>query len=733
MSGVGTFLLSGRIVFSDGHARQRYVLVREGIIERISRSRPPERLVADVREIVTGPQDWVFPGLIDLHTHAAYNILPLWRSSRAPFDHRHVWRRDASYRREIRNVSKALKGRAARSVFSELQAVAGGTVVMEQPRSLDTEEDETALLCRDTGKPQDLGLSVDRRIYSVVDFFRPDKNGRPVLAPGYGGKPGSFERYVEARESLQATLVHLGEGRSGFGTHRGVDPYTKAEVAAFIAHPSMGDVPAVRASRLAIIHGCGINVADSGHLDFLVDRDISVIWSPASNMLLYGDTLDVQPLIASGVTVALGSDWSPSGTKHVWEEAKFARYLLNAVGASVSDADVFKMVTTNPGRVLGLPRLGRIEEGAHADFFMLQSPVESDSALEVFFATTDRHVLATVVRGVPIYGDRAFLQTFGKPLQHLPAVEGRAVENKAVHLPASIEMEDFAASVDELEADLKAMEPKVLRSNLLVDSDVPYQRRFHELRAHVEWFGWNVKRWRREMERQPPPPVGRVVSEPAAVVMRVVPGDVEATSQALLGLERRLGLSGFVVARLPASRPSECPEALVLSAYKNRTRRDRAFETAGGRAANLIVEALLPQEYDEASEGEGVWFAAGESVDWAIGTVRVTVISRETGAAENSLVVGAHTLIRTRITALPGGGALAALVRRDYAVIWECLGAEQSTDDDLETDEGVSVVMHELSRPLDCKAALATHGAPPSITKGTCAQLMFERRDLFPW
>ena len=147
-------------------------------------------------------------------------------------------------------------------------------------------------------------------------------------------------------------------------------------------------------------------------------------------MLLYDDTIDAEALIQRGVNVALGSDWSPSGSKHVWDEAKFARFFLDAIGSKISDADVFKMVTTNPGRCLGLRQLGRIEEGAFADFFILRSPIESDNALEIFFSTTDRDVLATIMDGLPIYGNRNFLGQFGLELQRLPRREGSAVADK---------------------------------------------------------------------------------------------------------------------------------------------------------------------------------------------------------------------------------------------------------------------------------------------------------------
>src|SRR5918996_1251160 len=43
----------------------------------------------------------------------------------------------------------------------------------------------------------------------------------------------------------------------------------------------------------------------------------AVVWSPFSNLWLYGTTTQVPAARDQGVSVCLGSDWGPSGTKHV--------------------------------------------------------------------------------------------------------------------------------------------------------------------------------------------------------------------------------------------------------------------------------------------------------------------------------------------------------------------------------------------------------------------------------
>ena len=49
-----------------------------------------------------------------------------------------------------------------------------------------------------------------------------------------------------------------------------------------------------------------------------------MVWSPLSNLLLYGATARVDAAKRAGVRIGLGSDWSPSGSKNLLGELKVA-------------------------------------------------------------------------------------------------------------------------------------------------------------------------------------------------------------------------------------------------------------------------------------------------------------------------------------------------------------------------------------------------------------------------
>jgi 5-methylthioadenosine/S-adenosylhomocysteine deaminase len=745
-----SLLLRGDIVTPDGIARDRYVLVQDGLITRISRRRPAR--TESVRYLETRRGEWIFPGLINLHTHATYNFLPLWRSPASPFANRFEWRQDPAYKKEVggfaRDFAKRQGMREIISVFGELQAVAGGTAILQEDFALDAEKKMGGLLlCRDTASPEDFGLPPDRQIMSVVDFFQPGPDGAP--------RPLTerIQAYRKARDSgsLVSTIVHLAEGRSGFGSNRGVDPYSRAEFEAFMALPEFQDAQAVRSSPFAIVHGCGVDSRDPAHVAFLRDRNISLIWSPVSNLLLYGDTLDVETFLAAGINVALGSDWAPSGSKHVWDEAKFARSYFQAIGSPVSDALIFEMVTINAARCLGMDHAGRISEGSLADFFILRSPIETDNPHEIFLGTEDKDVLATIIAGEPIYGDRDTLAPFKSDLQPLPTVEGSTVRNKAVRLPPQLAF-DVDAQIGHLEKELKACTPPVWRSNLLVSSDKLYRRRIQRLRAELQDYGWGVRQWRHDGPSATP---GIVPVAPGAVrVWQGYRGSIshdalrDRMGQVLVpgavNLQAPLGLTACLVALLPEDRDSAVPDAIGLHVFESRLVGDRTTRSAAGRAFELLGGALFEPERSAArfpvpftgalAADQPVHLLAG-TADWQVGVTEVFVGSRpEAMTAEAFLAALSQAASALRSAPPPGlDGAIVSAGER-HVIWWQhWLG---------EPDMAAAIVSRLAGLAVPCLDTTArTAKAPPlyweadgvAIAPGEALNLIFQRRAATPW
>jgi len=89
----------------------------------------------------------------------------------------------------------------------------------------------------------------------------------------------------------------------------------------------------------------------------------SIVWSPLSNLLLYGATARIDAARQAGVRIGLGSDWSPSGSKNLLGELKVAwLYSEHLLRGSISARDLVAMGTRDAAGILKWQRaLGSVE------------------------------------------------------------------------------------------------------------------------------------------------------------------------------------------------------------------------------------------------------------------------------------------------------------------------------------------------------------------------------------
>ena len=116
----------------------------------------------------------------------------------------------------------------------------------------------------------------------------------------------------------------------------------KKEDSCFLLHVSEGVTPAGASASIARKHFLALEVAPDEwaindklaciHAAGLLPEDFerlarqggAMVWSPLSNLLLYGSTARVEAARNAGVRIGLGSDWSPSGSKNLLGELKVA-------------------------------------------------------------------------------------------------------------------------------------------------------------------------------------------------------------------------------------------------------------------------------------------------------------------------------------------------------------------------------------------------------------------------
>jgi 5-methylthioadenosine/S-adenosylhomocysteine deaminase len=452
----------------------------------------------------------IFPGLINLHTHTTYNILPIWENGNV-WKNRFQWRHNQGYKQQIgglldyieKNWTEA-SADTAYAIISEIQAVAGGTSLIQETMPLDeSKADGGSFIIRNTGDDADLQIPNLEHVNSVVDFYQPDvtPTGEPDEDTSSWTPTKEKSYYADFVQSVNnqnkpfySTLVHVGEGKSGFVKGSTADPYSQKEIA--LLHQELGtDITApgsLAGSHLGLTHGCGIDVNDAALLDFLSANQVSLIWSPVSNLLLYLDTTDVSKLLARNINVCLGSDWSPSGSKHVLDELRFAKYVNDLLGLGISNSELFAMVTSNPVKALGISGTGAIAEGYDADLWVLRKANAADDALTALLACSDSDIEFVMVNGRVVFGlTTYFTDSLQVDYQGFPLAEGPAVAQRGVSINSTLKF-DLAASLTTIDGLMQKYcttvidEPQLKRTRFLSADDVVYQGNIKALKLQLE-------------------------------------------------------------------------------------------------------------------------------------------------------------------------------------------------------------------------------------------------------
>jgi hypothetical protein len=341
--------------------------------------------------------------------------------------------------------------------------------------------------------------------------------------------------------------------------------------------------------------------------------------------------------------------------------------------------------------------------------------------MEVFFKTADRDVLAVIIGGLPIYGDRDFLGRFDLDLQRLPSVEGHAVENKSVHLPTRLGV-DLEQDVDELEAAFKRQGVK--RSNLLASSDTPYRHRIARLKKYITDYAWSVQRQHRRRRKGLESTAARVPVPPDAV--RVWRGfkkrqsgfEQQAFVRKLTSLfipsvapfQAPLGLTAYVPAIIPPRGPACTPDEIALVFYESQDTYRATFDSIAGRAYGDLHATVFefadssyrstsawPVLFSEEAKPGQPYHLFSSSVDWQRGHVNVVVATRppETNP-EEFLARLADSLGRVQQRHPQGLDGAIFVGTEDYFCYWEHWDSSDPADGERPQPDAASAIPNLL-------------------------------------
>jgi cytosine/adenosine deaminase-related metal-dependent hydrolase len=423
LDGTVVTMNAARDVIEAGH-----VLIRDGRIVAVWHgSKPPASVNIDgVVRPALGAHALIFPGLINLHDHPFFDVLPMWQTPSShvqaalgrptgtePYANRYQWRgASEEAQRLIDNPSTILDGFVLDEIikYGKARMILGGTTTTEGGNSSPAYD---TLLARNVESPNFGRQRIANRVEPIGVMLADD-----VTAVSDAMSAGQ----------LDAWLVHLAEGVRDADRRPGDPTSSRAEFSDLKAKHLLTDAT-------VIIHGTALEASDFAEMaaapaardDGGSDgRGAKLVWSPLSNLLLYGKTTAVYDALAAGVLISLGTDWTPSGSANLLAELKVAdralrddsvlganRFLVPGLAAERAlDQLLVEMVTINPAMTIRWDdQVGSIEPGKVADLLVVDGarrPVElgvPPSPYRALIDATERDVKLVIVRGAAVAGD----------------------------------------------------------------------------------------------------------------------------------------------------------------------------------------------------------------------------------------------------------------------------------------------------------------------------------------
>ncbi|MES1244131.1 MAG: amidohydrolase family protein [Acidobacteriota bacterium] len=361
-----TYALRGTLVTPDEVIENGVLLVQDGLIADAGTA---VEIPAGVRVIDTG--GFIYPGLIDLHNHVTWNAHPRW-SPGTPVKNRYEWQALDSYavglsgpHDRVRTVDCDLER------FGEIKALAWGATTVAG------------------SLPEDCSRGLARNVDHGDDFARDPVQYR--VFP-FELKPEDEESLRRALADGKPVIVHLAEG---------VDASSARELRMARAHGYLRP-------GLVIVHGVALTEAD---FDELGRSGVGLVWSPRSNIELYGRTTDVAAA-KKHLTLAIAPDWSPSGSSGMIPELRYAYLWSSQKRPPVFTArELVQMATSNPARLAHVvDRVGRLAKGLYADYLVVRRGAHADPYEALIFAAPE-DLLLVAVNGHPRFGDIQLLQS----------------------------------------------------------------------------------------------------------------------------------------------------------------------------------------------------------------------------------------------------------------------------------------------------------------------------------
>ncbi len=366
-------VLSGQTIYETGT-----MLIEDGRISCVgcdcADEAPGDAAVLDCAEGV------VSPGLINPHDHITFSLSQPQPHGDERYDHRHEWRLGLGGSTEIdtypgsNNSTEGVLYGELRMLFGAATSVSGSGSASGLIRNLDRGEDTEGLA----------GVDVDYATFPLGD------------SDGTLLSQGCDYPFIENESALGASVYmpHVSEG---------INDQANNEFTCLSGRPGNDLI----AGNTAVIHGIGVRPSD---IREMAEVGAKLVWSPRSNIDLYGITADVLAYHHQGVAIALGTDWSASGSMNVMRELACAAYLNeNHYDDAFSDFELWMMSTYWAAASQGAgSQIGLLAEGYIADVAIFDGSEHANYRAIIDGEPSD--VQLVMRGGEPLFGDDTIIE-----------------------------------------------------------------------------------------------------------------------------------------------------------------------------------------------------------------------------------------------------------------------------------------------------------------------------------
>jgi len=385
--GNNNILYTGNILLSDdGIYKGQMLINQDGLIIYIGRSAENMPEAVGATKIICA-YGLAVPGFIDSWRHTTYAGGSI--SSSSPdvtgerYDHRHEWRKGLNGHSQISYSNPNIP------LWDEIGLIMTGTTTAIGTAS---ETAGSGGLVRQLKSGSLSGGLINDDLSNEIDTFPlGDITGEMSQLLGYD-YAGDLPTWPQNADNITYSLI----------ISEGINAEARNEFLTLSNTDLVANTTNILTDTVNIVHGLGLKTED---YKLMVDAGSSLVWTPRSDLFLYGNTAMVTVFDTLGGNITLGSTWSISGSINTLLEIQTAAFFNQTyLNNYFSDLDIINMATLNAAKAFKIDyKVGSLEVGKIADFTIFDTRDVSgfDAVLDA-----DQSKITLVFRaGTPLYGD----------------------------------------------------------------------------------------------------------------------------------------------------------------------------------------------------------------------------------------------------------------------------------------------------------------------------------------